>query len=302
MTSEIYKGDGRQPEEIGFDVYDINELASKPELNTTLHNMAIETLTDKWRNCYTDYYAKWFESVRYEEFKILEIGVERGYSIRLWNKYFPNSTIYGVDNGRICNKSTMESLNECDGIVTDYLDQSNREDLQKFIDKHGGDFDIIIDDGFHYQEHQQISFGFLFPYLKPGGVYIIEDVIIPSEKFKNVSKSKRWGIEDNVNFTDATLNVLLNFISTGKLDNSPYMTKEEKEYIEENTTRDMHELCVRVMIKGSSAVATINKRGKHPLNNMIMKHHLPERDPFLTENTDGLDYFFYQGYQFEEDE
>ena len=36
--------------------------------------------------------------------------------------------------------------------------------------------DIIIDDGSHIEEHQIFTFGVLFPKLKPGGVYIVEDI------------------------------------------------------------------------------------------------------------------------------
>ena len=301
MNSKIYKGEGR--EEKGwhnFDVYDVNKLASELQNNSTLHRLAIEHCTDKWKNCYTDYYSKWFESIRDEKLKILEIGVERGKSITMWKDYFPNSTIYGMDNGRICDRSTMERLNDGDRTFTYYADQSNREDLKKFIEEHGGDFDIIIDDGYHFQEHQQISLGFLFPHLKPGGVYIIEDIIIPHERYKNVSKEKRWGIEDNVNFTDATLNVILTFLETGKLNTSPYMTDEEKKYIEDNTEIDLHDLCVRIMIKGTSGVAVINKSGEHVLNNMIMKN-LNKPDPFHEDSRDGMCHMFFEGYQFEEE-
>ena len=37
-------------------------------------------------------------------------------------------------------------------------------------------FDIIIDDGSHYSPHQQKTLGYLFPKLKAGGLFIIEDL------------------------------------------------------------------------------------------------------------------------------
>jgi hypothetical protein len=39
-----------------------------------------------------------------------------------------------------------------------------------------GDFDIIIDDGSHINSHQIETFKILFPKLKSGGYYFIEDV------------------------------------------------------------------------------------------------------------------------------
>jgi SAM-dependent methyltransferase len=37
-------------------------------------------------------------------------------------------------------------------------------------------FDIIIDDGSHRHDHQQKTLSALFKFLKPGGLYIIEDL------------------------------------------------------------------------------------------------------------------------------
>ena len=38
-------------------------------------------------------------------------------------------------------------------------------------------FDVIIDDGSHRPDHQQIALGFLFPHLRSGGLYFIEDLM-----------------------------------------------------------------------------------------------------------------------------
>jgi hypothetical protein len=50
-------------------------------------------------------------------------------------------------------------------------------------------FDYIVDDGHHYQEHQQVSLGVLFEHVKPGGYYIIEDVA----SMDTLLKGKYWG-------------------------------------------------------------------------------------------------------------
>jgi hypothetical protein len=39
-----------------------------------------------------------------------------------------------------------------------------------------GPFDFIIDDGSHLNAHQIETFGILWPHLKDGGTYIVEDV------------------------------------------------------------------------------------------------------------------------------
>ena len=51
-----------------------------------------------------------------------------------------------------------------------------KKSLIQFIQQSGGDFDIILDDGGHKMDQQITSFRVLFPILKSGGVYIIEDL------------------------------------------------------------------------------------------------------------------------------
>jgi len=55
-------------------------------------------------------------------------------------------------------------------------DQGNVTFLKEMVADSGGEFDIIIDDGSHDPRHQMISFDELFPTLRPGGLYIFEDV------------------------------------------------------------------------------------------------------------------------------
>jgi hypothetical protein len=55
-------------------------------------------------------------------------------------------------------------------------DQNNPEHLEECVRIYGGDFDIIVDDGSHYGEHIVTSFKTLYPYLKKGGIYVIEDL------------------------------------------------------------------------------------------------------------------------------
>ena len=54
-------------------------------------------------------------------------------------------------------------------------DQADEKFLKNFIEK-TPEFDIIIDDGGHYMQQQLLSLIYLFPRLREGGIYIIEDV------------------------------------------------------------------------------------------------------------------------------
>jgi hypothetical protein len=170
---------------------------------------------------FIEQYESIFSAKRDSIKKVLEIGIFRGDSHRLWKGYFTNAKIYGIDiNGD-------EGLSQ-EGIFTYRGDQSNRKDLENFVRKYGSDFDIIIDDGGHAMEQQQISWGFLFPYVKSGGLYIIEDV--------HTSLPKYYGHHSyhvNEDETNTTLVVLEKFIRTEKI-KSDYLLLPEMEYLEKN--------------------------------------------------------------------
>ncbi len=118
---------------------------------------------------YLDVYAKCLAPFRGKPISMLEIGVFRGESLRMWKRYFPGSNIYGLDidpgtkqfeENRIC----IEIGSQADAAV-----------LEGLAKKSGG-FDIILDDGSHVNKHMIKSFDCLFKHLKKGGVYIIEDL------------------------------------------------------------------------------------------------------------------------------
>lgn len=162
---------------------------------------------------YVETYEQFFSPIRNQVARVFEIGVLKGESLRLWEAYFPNADIFGID---ILDTSEHES----DRITTFVADQSDREQLGDFLEAHGGDFDIIIDDGGHTMEQQQVSFGFLFPAVRPGGYYVLEDV--------HTSFSARFGtVGDGAN---STSNMIVRYIRTGKFD-SPYLMPDEEQYL-----------------------------------------------------------------------
>lgn len=141
-----------------------------------LDQLAIKYGTDKsskWHN-YAPTYDKYFNSVRNFPLKFLEIGLAGGCSAHMWEQYFTNADLHFIDNTSDFVKnyqSTAPDRSHC------YLvDQANEESLIQFIQQSGGDFDIILDDGGHKMDQQITSFRVLFPILKSGGVYIIEDL------------------------------------------------------------------------------------------------------------------------------
>jgi SAM-dependent methyltransferase len=86
----------------------------------------------------------------------------------MWQEYFPNAKLYGVD---ISDFSAFET----DRFKFVRADAGDEKQLQKVVDL-AVPFDVIIDDGSHAPFHQQRAFLSLFPALRPGGLFIIEDI------------------------------------------------------------------------------------------------------------------------------
>lgn len=119
---------------------------------------------------YTAHYERWFGASKSRVNKILEIGVASGASLKLWEEYFPEAMIYAIDSNPDClrfqGKRTRIHI----------ADQANASELQAVVEQAGKDFDLIIDDGGHRMDQQLTSFRTLFPCVRSGGVYVVEDL------------------------------------------------------------------------------------------------------------------------------
>jgi SAM-dependent methyltransferase len=144
-----------------------------------LNDLTIKYGVDALELGYTQHYNQLLSEVRNDFTKVLEIGVETGRSHRLWLEYFPNAKIYGYDIFEY-GYDELQRLQEgnpfLDRSVMFKGDQSNIEDLNRFKSEYGGDFDMIIDDGGHTMEQMQTSLNHLWDSVKPGGIYVIEDL------------------------------------------------------------------------------------------------------------------------------
>jgi hypothetical protein len=140
-----------------------------PELS--LDAIGLKHGTDKASHYhdYLSFYDTLFSPRRSLPLTLLEVGVFNGASLRTWREYFPNARIIGADIAPHARRLRR------DGIDIEYMDQSNLEDLVRVAAKHQP-FDIIIEDGSHMWEHQKTSIKTLFPFLRAGGLYIVEDL------------------------------------------------------------------------------------------------------------------------------
>ena len=112
-------------------------------------------------------YSNYFNDYKDKEINILEIGVYKGESLKIWREYFSKAKICGIDINEIKFK--------IDGVDIIKADQTRVKDLTSICKKYKS-FDIIIDDGGHHSNQITTSLNFLFDYLNDNGLYVIEDL------------------------------------------------------------------------------------------------------------------------------
>jgi len=134
---------------------------------------------DVYAHNYYLQYAKKFDSKRMSALKVLEIGVNHGYSLLLWERYFPNAQIYGIDidlSHTARGKTPKELLKDKKRIKLFEFDACDKKKVDEFVKENGEDFDIIIEDGSHLGHHQILSTFYYMPLLKENGIMVIEDI------------------------------------------------------------------------------------------------------------------------------
>jgi hypothetical protein len=143
--------------------------------------------TDKlFRHGYHRYYETELEPYRdIDGARILEIGADTGKSLGAWLEYFTSpaavggvaySATYNVDAEAARTEACALFPDQCDKLQIYYMDQSNVSALNSLLEQNRDGWDVVIDDGSHVPQHQLISFQKLWPNIRPGGLYVIEDI------------------------------------------------------------------------------------------------------------------------------
>jgi hypothetical protein len=101
---------------------------------------------------------------------LVEVGIFSGGSLGMWRHYF----------GQGCHISGIDIREECkvyeDVDTSIYIgDQADRGFWKRFRNE-APKVDVLIDDGGHSPEQQQVTLEEMLPHLNSGGVYLCEDV------------------------------------------------------------------------------------------------------------------------------
>ena len=230
----------------------------------TLHDLGKKYGTDKVRHGFLQIYADLFgapEAVK----NMMEIGVFYGASIQMWRDYFVNAKVYGVDGftGIMGNGKVECPQGSCIGdlymkkepfgprvklVKADQGDSSVMEGMAKELQKEKISFDVIVEDGSHKYEDQQKNLAQLFPLIKPGGYYVIEDL----------HSSLQKGYDAPARSYNTTLEVIKRFMSTNSFD-SPYLSDKQKRYLDK-TIAFARPLAAWNRTMASSSVCILRKK------------------------------------------
>jgi len=166
---------------------------------------------------YAKTYENLFKSIKSENLKILEIGSFYGNASAALFFYFKNSLIYSADINPDMYKYKGSRLKNF------FVDSSSRDSINEHILEKSFEFDIIIEDASHRLKDQIISLFMLFPKIKKGGIFIVEEIDFPE---------KREDMRIGQFMPD--LKTILKKVQSKDDFESNYITNKEKDYFLKN--------------------------------------------------------------------
>lgn len=146
----------------------------------SLSIIANNSLTDKnTTHSYLPIYEEILKDYK-ETFKVvLEIGICFGGSIQLWNDYFTNATIIGIDvmtkDNYLKNYNSIKILNN-DKVNLLFETNAYDDNLIATIKEKYGKLDFVLDDGPHTLESMQYFVNRYSQLLSDNGILILEDI------------------------------------------------------------------------------------------------------------------------------
>lgn len=148
----------------------------------TLNELANKYGSDKGdahheAHSYADIYEKLLSEFDPEKLRLLEIGVYDhrfpGASPRMWREFLPKAQLFGID----INPAALTLERETGMKI--FLANQGEPTSQQVAMSQIGQVDVVVDDGSHFLNHISLSLQIIWPYVAPGGYYIVEDLHAP---------------------------------------------------------------------------------------------------------------------------
>ena len=138
------------------------------------------------RHPYTAVYSLFFSRFRFQPVRFVEIGIAGGNSILLWRTYFTHKDthIFGFDRDKNFLENTLNF--GLPGVSVGEMDVYEEDSIRKGLEATGGNLDVLLDDSSHGLVDQIRIIKQGLPFVKPGGLIVIEDIFrdTPEEKYE----------------------------------------------------------------------------------------------------------------------
>lgn len=136
----------------------------------TLDQIGLDQGTDKSssHHDYLRFYELFLSGLRDEEFTLIELGINKGGSLRTWEEYFPAARVVGID---VKPKWVDQDFDRAETLLGDCGNAPFLSDLTKRLHP-----SVIIDDASHFWSHQITAFEANFEHLHSGAYFIMEDL------------------------------------------------------------------------------------------------------------------------------
>jgi len=138
------------------------------------------------RHPYTAVYSLFFSRFRFQPVRFVEIGIAGGNSILLWRTYFTHKDthIFGFDRDKNFLQNTLNF--GLPGVSVGEMDVYEEDSIRKGLEATGGNLDVLLDDSSHGLVDQIRIIKQGLPFVKPGGLIVIEDIFrdTPEEKYE----------------------------------------------------------------------------------------------------------------------
>ena len=147
----------------------------------------------------------------------MELGTFKGNATASFFYFFPNAII---DTGDLYPDLFRYNSTRINNFK---IDTSSKKEINEKLISQKKKYELIIEDAGHYFKDQIISLFMLFPKLKKGGIFVIEELDFPDTRDDmNTLKEK------------PTLKDILNLIKEKKDFTSNHVDQSEKKYFLEN--------------------------------------------------------------------
>ncbi len=138
--------------------------------------------------------------------RVVEIGIYDGHSLRMFEEYFCNAEVHGID----CDEQPHGGKADLRPMILSRMHHIHIFDATDGVSVNhkfeNFKFDVVIDDAAHSIEQQVKLIEVWLPKLAPGGLYVVEDIqeidctraIFESLGFKIIDRRKTKNRYDNV--------------------------------------------------------------------------------------------------------